>query len=306
MISSEWFLDYESEHKVIGHRIKDHIVSAVTQFQRVKIFDTYYIGRVLVLDNKLQSAEADEYVYHECLVHPSMISAETREKVLILGGGEGATLREAVRYKDVKEIVMVDIDEELVKMSGKYLPQWHEGAFDDERVRLVFGDAFDFIEQTDETFDVIIMDISDPVEGTPSEQMYTQEFFKSVRKKIKPGGVFVTEATEVFYNPEPSDPHCVINTTLASVFPTVKSYCAYVPSFTSLWGFVIAYTKEHSSEIHVSDIDRTLAHHLSSELRYYDGEAHKRIFATPKSVQAAIDRENMVSTKNNPISVFSQ
>jgi len=194
--SNEWFLDYESEHKVISHRIKEQVVSTKTQFQNVKILDTYYVGRVLVLDNKLQSLESDEYVYHECLVHPPVIDAQRRDKVLILGGGEGATLREVVRYKDVKEIIMVDIDEELVKLSEKYLPTWHKGAFRDKRVRLIFDDAVKFVEQTDEVFDVVIMDITDPLEEGPAALMYTQEFFHEPPVGTDPvHGISETEAS---------------------------------------------------------------------------------------------------------------
>jgi spermidine synthase len=302
--SNEWFLDVESEHKIICHRIKEQVVSTKTQFQTVKILDTYQIGRMLILDNKLQSAESDEYVYHECLVHPAMVRADKREKVLILGGGEGAALREVLRYKSVKEVVMVDIDEELVRLCEKYLSVWHKGAFHDKRVRLIFDDAIKFVEHTDEIFDVAIMDITDPLEGGPAALMYTKEFFQAVKRKLGPCSVFVTQAAEVFYNSRSSDPHSVVHKTLASVFPSAESCCAYVPSFSSLWGFVMAYTSDQSSELTSSDIDAALRHNLSSSLKFYDGQTHERIFTLSKAVRDKLAHQTELSTKNNPLTVY--
>jgi len=148
--SNEWFMDSESEHRIIFHRTKEQIVSAQTPFQTVKIIDTYYLGRILVLDNKIQSAESDEFIYHESLVHPSMVLHGKPQNVLILGGGEGATLREVLRYKSVNKATMVDIDQVLVGLCEKHLAKWHNGAFKDPRVELVFDDAMQYVKQTQE------------------------------------------------------------------------------------------------------------------------------------------------------------
>src|SRR4030042_686838 len=137
----KWLYDEVSPNLTQLHRIKKVIYSGRTKFQAVEIVDTRSFGICLVLDGKIQSSELDEFIYHEALVHPAMLSHARPETVFIAGGGEGATLREVLAHKTVKKAVMVDIDEELVKLCRRFLPSWHQKAFDDHRTELHFSDA---------------------------------------------------------------------------------------------------------------------------------------------------------------------
>ena len=299
-----WFLDRENEHRIILHRTRDQIVSVQTPFQKAKIIDTYSLGRILVLDNKIQSAESDEFVYHESLVHPAMVFHGRPRSVLVLGGGEGATLREVLRYKSVTRVTMVDIDKVLVELCEKYLDKWHDGAFRDPRVSLVFDDAMRYVEHTGDKFDVIIMDISDPVKGGPAALIYTKEFFESLKKLLTKNGTFVTQAIEIFY--DESDLHSILHNTLASVYGTAESYCEYIPSFSSMWGFVLcSQSSRKASQLSPENVNEITGDLLTTSLRYYDGVAHQRLFSLPKFVRESVGKQTKISTIATPLNVFA-
>ena len=163
-------------------------------YQHVLIQDAECFGRSLVLDDKTQSTELDEFVYHEALVQPALIAHPNPRTVFIAGGGEGATAREALRHRSVERVVMVDLDELVVNMCKKYLPNHHQGAFDDPRMKLLHEDALRYIETTDERFDVAIIDVPDPLEAGPAYLLFTQEFYRSMRSRLNPGGIMVAQS----------------------------------------------------------------------------------------------------------------
>jgi len=156
-----WFSDYISPDLTMLHSIKERIYSGRSKFQSIDIVNTGSFGICLILDGKIQSSEADEFIYHEALVHPAMITHPQPERVFIAGGGEGATLREVLAHKTVKRAVMVDIDEEVVSLCRRFLPSWHQNAFDDPRAELHFVDAREYLDESSDKFDVIIIDLAD-------------------------------------------------------------------------------------------------------------------------------------------------
>jgi spermidine synthase len=281
---NKWFLDKESEYRWIYHRVKKHVLSTKTRFQQVEIIDTYNLGRVVILDSKIQSAESDEFIYHEALVHPAMITHPKPENILILGGGEGATLREVLRHPVVKEVIMVDIDEEFVNICKNYLKKWHRGSFNDKRVKLIFADAKEYIKETKSKFDIIIADISDPVEKSPAQLLYTKEFYSSIKKALAPEGIFVTHATEVYYNFDKSI-FTEIFRTLTEIFSIAEFYYEYVPSFSSLWAFIVGSLKYSPKKISSTAVSNRLKKRRLEDLLYYDGETHKRLFSLPKCLK---------------------
>jgi spermidine synthase len=134
------------------------------------------------LDEKIQSTESDEYIYHEALVHPSLLAHPNPKRVFIAGGGEGATAREVLRHKSVERVVMVDIDDIVCKTSKEFLPKHHRGAFDNPRYQLIIEDAKVWLQQTEEKFDVMVLDLADPVEDGPAYMLYTKEFYTMGKK----------------------------------------------------------------------------------------------------------------------------
>lgn len=282
-ISPDWFIDKESEYRWIYHRVKGHLLSAKTKFQQVEIIDTYNFGHVVILDSKIQSAEVDEFIYHEALVHPAMITHPEPKRVLILGGGEGATLREVLKHPTVGKVVMVDIDEEFVKLCKEYLKKWHRGSFKNQKVELFFNDAMGYVKKTKLKFDVIIADISDPAEGGPAMLLYQKEFYFLIKKILVSDGIFVTHATDVRYTSKGISAQ--IFKTLADIFPAAEFYYEYIPSFSSLWAFTVASSKYNPGQISSSVVSTRLKERKLKNLSYYDPETHRRLFSLPKCIR---------------------
>ncbi|MBN1273499.1 MAG: polyamine aminopropyltransferase [Candidatus Aminicenantes bacterium] len=302
MVNS-WYVDKESPRRWIQHLVKKWILKKKTAFQTVDLIDTYNFGLMILLDNKIQSTEADEFIYHESLVHPALLAHPQPRKVLLLGGGEGAALREVLRHPTIEKAVMVDIDEEFISISRDHLQSWHQGAFKNSRAKLVFEDALGFIMKEEEKFDVILADLSDPIKGGPSVPLYTREFYEYAAGRLADSGLLVTQATEVFCGRE--DIHTVINHTMASVFPHVATYCEYIPSFGSMWGFAVA--SHHTT---VKDMDAGLLKNKIKEreltgLRYYDAITHQRLFHLPLWLRKSITEQKKVSTMKTPVYSFS-
>jgi spermidine synthase len=283
-INNKWFVDKESDYRWIYHRVKKRILSAKTEFQHVEVIDTYNLGRVVILDDKIQSAEADEFIYHEALVHPAVIVHPEPKSILILGGGEGATLREVFKHPTVKKVVMIDIDEEFVNLCKNYLEKWHKGSFNNKKLELIFADARLYIKKIRSKFDVVIADISDPVEEGPARLLYTKEFYSLIKRILRPDGIFVTHATEVHYTPKKGLSSKIFKT-LAQFFPKVEFYYEYIPSFSSLWAFTIGSLKYSPREISSTMVGKRLKERKLGNLLYYDEETHKRLFYLPKCIR---------------------
>lgn len=277
---NSWFVDRDSDYRFVYNKFKKHVYSKKTRFQQVDIVDTQNLGRVVILDKKVQSSESDEFVYHEALVHPAMITHPNPGSVLILGGGEGATLREVLKHSTVQRVVMVDIDEEFVRVCRKYLKKWHKDSFKNRKVDLLFFDAMEYLKNTEEKFDVIIADISDPIEKGPAMTVYTKQFYSLVKRALLPKGIFVTHATEVHYATYKKTAD-KISAILNRIYPIVKVYFEYIPSFICLWGFSVASLQYNPENISPNTIVRRLKGRKIEDLFYYNAEIHKRMFTLP-------------------------
>lgn len=274
-----------------------------TGYQEAAVLELAKIGKCLVIDGRVQSSLNDEFVYHEALVHPAMMSHGFPRSVLILGGGEGATLREALRYRTVEKVVMVDLDQRVIELSKMFLEEWHQGSFSDPRVQLVFMDGRKFVEESvarGEQFDVVIADLVDPSEGGPAQRLYTVEFYEHVKKLIGDTGVFVTQATSPSTYPEIFSR---LYWTLKRVFRKVFPYYTFVQSFNGLWGFHLASETIDISKLTPTDIDEKIREILYSpaSLRFYDGMAHQGMFSLPKHLKKLLSKPLPPSTDNDTV-----
>ncbi|ABL77530.1 polyamine aminopropyltransferase [Thermofilum pendens] len=292
-----WYTEWLSSLEAHVHGIKRIIYDGRTKYQRVTLAETGSFGLTLFLDGYAQSSEYDEFVYHESLVHPAMLTHPHPEKVLVIGGGEGATLREVLKHPSVKRAVMVDIDEELVEIVKRYMWKWHRSSFDDPRVELLFMDGKKFVEETSERFDVIILDLTDPVSGTPGVHLYTKEFYETIYDKLTPQGVMVTQATSTRYNVKAFS---VINNTVASVFPVARPYKVFVATFYSEWGFALGSKGRDPLKIDKEEISRRLQ---SLDLRYLDLETFYYLFHIPKYIREEMQKYTQISTRDNPLQI---
>ena len=284
------------------HAIVRTIVEAQTKFQHVEIMETASYGKALVLDGRIQSSQADEFIYHEALVHPGMLAAENKpESGLVIGGGEGATLREVLRYPSVKRAVMVDIDGEVVDLCKKHLPEMHQGAFEDKRTELRHEDARAYLEKTSERFDFISIDLVEPLEEGPACMLFTKEFYTLVRERLTPGGAMTMQAgmTKVgelnFFT--------AIHRTLRDVFPVVAGYQAFISCFGTPWGFITATKKVDPRKQTAEAVDKLVADRIKGPLAYWDGQTHQHSFGLPKFIRTQIDAQTRIVTDAHPLIV---
>ncbi|HXT59066.1 MAG TPA: fused MFS/spermidine synthase [Pirellulales bacterium] len=267
-----------------SYRLSSVSYHGQTAFQNVMIADTYNFGRVLVLDGAIQSAEEDEAIYHELLVQPAMLRHPDPRDVLIIGGGEGATLRETLVHRSVRSATMVDLDREVVELCREYLKTWHQGAFDDPRVRMVYDDGRKFVAETDELYDVVIIDVVDMLDNGPAQSLYTRQFYESLKCRLRPEGIVVVQGLEFSFLDH--KPHAALARTLRSVFPEVHSYKVHVPSFLSAWGFLVASNWFVPGEWTAAECDRSIAARLGNQwLSHLTGDFLKACFTHCKETQ---------------------
>jgi spermidine synthase len=279
-----WFIDKDSENRWIYHRVKKCIVSKRTKYQKVEIIDTHELGRMVILDGRIQSAEADESIYHEVLVHPVMISHPNPRNILILGAGEGATLREVLRHPSVRKVTMIDIDREFVELCKRHLRKWHRGSFDDPRVELIYDDAFSCLRQINDPFDIIISDISDPVSPGPAVLLYSRRFYAMIQRVLMTDGIFITHATAIHYIPHENISIRILKT-LTTIFPVTAFYYEYIPSYGSLWSYATGSSKYSPGKISLPAVTKRLKERKIENLSYYDAETHARLFRRPVSLR---------------------
>lgn len=300
--SGNWHYELITPDLYQAERIEQVHFSGRTPYQDVMVMDGAAFGRSLVLDGKTQSTEVDEFVYHEGLVHPAMISHPAPKSVFVAGGGEGATIREALKHVTVQSVVMVDIDSKVVELCREYLPNHHQGSFEDPCVTLVHADALAYLESTSEQFDVVIIDVPDPLEAGPAYLLFTQEFYGLVRERLLPGGVMVSQSGPTgpsFYE------QCfsVVANTVASVFPVVTLSETFVPSFGSTWGFVIGSLGGNPGELAPDEVDARISMRVMGDLRYFDGTTLRGMVCVPKYLRESVANEQRIITRDAPLFV---
>ncbi|MCE2027520.1 polyamine aminopropyltransferase [Sessilibacter corallicola] len=251
-----------------------------TDHQHLVIFKNSHYGRVMALDGVIQTTEADEFIYHESLTHIPLLAHGDVKKVLIIGGGDGGILREVCKHKNVESITMVEIDNAVVEMSREHLPKHSDGAFDDSRFQLVIDDGANFVAETEQTFDVIISDSTDPI--GPGEVLFTQDFYGNCKRCLNPGGVLVTQngvpfmqADELISTHERQQVHFADNTFYTAAIPT---YVGGVMAFS--WA-------SDNKDLRAQNLEIIKARFEQAELavRFYTPELHLGAFALPGYIQ---------------------
>jgi spermidine synthase len=298
----KWFQDKVSRNLIQLHSIEEVLYSGKTKFQLAQIIRSGSYGRLLVLDGKIQSSEADEFIYHEALVQPAMLTHPRPETVFIAGGGEGAVLREVLAHQTVKRAVMVDIDREVVALCQKFLPDYSLGAFQDRRTELVHTDAREYLAKSRELFDIIIIDLPDPIEEGPAYRLYTQEFYHLVRERLTPKGIISVQAGSASLNELLN--LASVNKTLKSVFPIVSTYQLDVPCFGGPWGFCLASLKLDPVKLSPAEVGRRISARRLTRLKFYDGLTHQGIFSLPKYLREELSKQGRLITDSKPLYIY--
>ncbi|MFL2803300.1 MAG: polyamine aminopropyltransferase [Dehalococcoidia bacterium] len=298
----EWIIEPISNDLIQAEKVLSTLIEIKTDFQEVKIIEGSCFGKSLILDGKTQSTELDEYIYHESLVHPAMICHQLPKKILIIGGGEGATLREILKHPSVESIVMVDIDQKLIDICKEYLPNHHQGSFDDSRVSIVIEDAFKFVENTSQKFDVIIVDVPDPLEFGPAHHLFTLEFYEKINTILQNKGILCVQAGATGLSFIHQSFTAVLNT-MSKIFCDTKGFHTFIPSFGTTWGFGLSIKSAIFDQKEKSQINQMIKTRKISKLNFYDGETHLSLFNLPKYVRDSLKEDERIITMSNPLFV---
>ena len=261
-------------------RIDRMIYEEQTEQQHLVIFENPTFGRVLALDGVIQTTDAFEYVYHEMMVHVPLLTHENPKNVLIIGGGDGGILREVMRHKSVERVTMVEIDPKVISMCKEYFPGHSNGAFEDPRAKIVIADGCDFVKNTEEKFDVIIVDSTDPI--GPGEVLFTSEFYGHCQKALAPAGILVNQ------NGVPTMQPSELLLTLKNRAPHFKHigfFFAPVPHYVGgLMALGWATNDDRYTTCNSEGIQKKYTT-LQGQLKYYTPQIHQAAFATPQFIK---------------------
>lgn len=276
---TDWF--EEQLHPGLSQRLSmDRVLfREKTEHQDLVIFENRIFGRVLALDGVVQTTEGDEFIYHEMLSHVPILAHGAVSRVLIIGGGDGGMAREALKHPGISEVTMVEIDPSVVDLCRTHLPSISAGAFDNPRLNLVIADGAKFVEQTDERWDVIIIDSTDPL--GPGEVLFSERFYQGCKRCLAPGGILVTQnGVPYVQGAEVTNSH----RRLSPQFDDVWFYIAPVPTYQGghmAFGWATDQTGHRT--VPVSAI-RKRFQRAGFETRYYTPEAHVASFALPANI----------------------
>ncbi|RLG39070.1 MAG: spermidine synthase [Candidatus Alkanophagales archaeon] len=261
------FTEFMSESVGITFKVAKVLCTSESKYQKIEVFENEAFGKVLALDGKIQASELDEFLYHEMLTHVPLAAHRSPKSVLIIGGGDGGCIREALKHG--VSVKLVEIDEEVVSVCKENFGI-DGGALDDASVEIVFMDAFDFLKGCEERFDVILVDATDPI--GEAEKLFSEDFYRTAFERLNDDGVFVTQSGSPVHQPD------VLRKALSGTskfFPIVRIYVAPVPSYLGLWSFVVG-SKKYEPET---------PRNVSVPAKFYDEEMHAVAFKLAKLVK---------------------
>jgi spermidine synthase len=281
---SEWFDEtlHDAYHQ--GFQVSEVLFESKTEHQHLIIFESGSFGRVMALDGIIQTTERDEFIYHEMLAHTPLFAHGNAKNVLIIGGGDGGLLREVLKHAEVEHVVQVEIDQAVIDMCVKFLPNHSAGAYDNPRAEIVIADGIDFVTECDRKFDVILSDSTDPI--GPGEVLFTSPFYQGIQRCLKPGGIFAAQNGVAFMQPDE------VRTThqrLSPLFADTAFYAAAVPTY--IGGVMTFAWASDSSAARGRDLATLTTRFVDSGIktRYYNPALHIGAFALPQYLVEILD-----------------
>jgi len=259
-----------------------------TKFQKMQIYDTPHYGKLFRLDGYNMTSEREEFVYHENLIQPALTAHAAPKKVLIIGGGDGGSSEEALKHPSVEQVTMVEIDADVIRVAKEHFQAVHHGVFDNKRLRVLVDDGMKFIRDTHERFDLIALDLNDPM--GPAEALYSTEFFQQCRHALAAGGALVLHIGAPVARPERV---AELANRLSGVFRIVRPYTMYIPLYGSLWAMAVCSDKLDPKAFTADEIDRRIEHRKLADLRWYNGETHEGVFALPNFVRDLVTPQRL-------------
>jgi spermidine synthase len=282
---ANWFLDVHSHSRLSLIGGNEVCCSLQTLYQRLDVVRLEEFGLCMILDGRIQLAESDEWIYHELLIHPACVLHGDPRRALVLGGGDGCTVRELLRYAQMEEIILVDIDRSVVDLFRSRFASVNGGALDDPRVRVLCQDALDYLKVDGTHYDLIISDLTEPFDtsglaGDLSSHLYGPDFYGLLEERLTPQGIFACQTGGILCQEKHDRHHRDLMAGIRARFPHVAPCYEFVPSFGELWGIALA--SRVPLDIPAAEVDEVLAGLGVRGLRYYDGISHERAFRAPR------------------------
>ncbi len=273
-----WIFEAHDDMKH-GYKVKDILYHQQSKYQEVVVLETEGYGKALYLDGLLMLTEKHEFFYHDVIVHPAMFVHKNPEYVLIIGGGDGGSLREVLKHKEVKKVDMVEIDEKVVEASKKFFPTLNIG-FDNPKANIMFDDGIKFVKETNNKYDIIIVDSSDPI--GPAEGLFNEDFYRNAYKSLKEDGIIVSQVESPLFYEKFFKAHFEMN---RKIFPIAMPMIGFEPDYPyGMWGYSFLSRKYHP----LNDFNEDKVINSDIKTRYYNIEVHKALFAYPNFVRDLI------------------
>ena len=273
-----WFVENYNDRASLGIKTKQKLVEQQTSFQKITIYNTDFFGKLLTLDDMVMLSEKDEFVYHEMIVHMPLCAHPNPQKVLVVGGGDGGSIREVLKHDNVQEAVLCEIDEQVVRLCQQYMPTV-AGKLTNPRVKLVFQDGFKFLQNYENYFDLIVTDSTDPI--GPGVALFQEDYYRLVKKALKPDGMMTCQSeTPWFYADIMRD----MTQNLCNVFQHVQTYIAMVPLYPSgMWTITFA-----ADQLTLNNFDLAKSQKISKTCKYYNPEIHQAALALPNFARQVV------------------
>jgi spermidine synthase len=278
-----WYTEEHTDNVRFSIKVDEHLYTGKSEFQRIDVFKAKEFGTFFTLDGLMMVTEKDEFIYHDMIVHVPMATNPKIKNVLVIGAGDGGTVRELTRYATIEKIDMVEIDRMVVDVCRRYLPQT-ACKLDDPRVQLFFEDGLKFVRSKENSYDLIIVDSTDPF--GPGEGLFTKEFYGNCYKALKEDGILVNQHESPYYKSYAKSMQRA-HKRIREFFPICRVYQAHIPTYPSghwLFGFA---SKKYDP---LTDIDEGAWNSLGLQTKYYNTEIHKGCFALPNYVRELLVR----------------
>lgn len=280
------FTENWTKNTSFSTRVTRHLYSEKTPFQQIDFFDSEEFGRFFTLDGFIMVTEKDEFIYHDMITHVPLGINPYIKKVLVIGGGDGGTVRELTRYKSIEEIHMVEIDERVVKLSQEFFPLT-SSALNDKRVTLFFQDGLKFVEEClNESYDLILVDSTDPI--SVGEGLFTTEFYQNCFRILSKDGILINQHESPYF-PNFAKEMKKAHNKIKNIFPISKVYQFHQPTYAS-GHWLFGYASKSFDPI--KDHKPELWEKLGLKTKYYNSALHKGAFALPTYVEEMLNTSN--------------
>ncbi len=267
-----WLTEKHTAGYSVNWKIKETLHKETTPFQDLEIVEMEEFGRALILDGIVQTTVKDEFMYHEMLAQVPLFTHPNPEKVLVVGGGDGGTIREVMKHKEVKEAYLIEIDTKVIAACKEFLPETSY-ALEDERCHIIIEDGIKYLKEHQNEFDIILIDSSDPI--GPAMKLFVKEFYQDIYGALKEDGLFVAQTGSPIFN---KDLLRTVYEAIDSIFPVAKTYLTTVPTYVGgFWTFTLGSKKFDPTEIKLKEYNFIN--------RYWNPEIHKEAFSLPEFIK---------------------